>query len=295
MLSKIKKPFNYKVNYHFIETCNMNCKYCFAKMIGKEISDEEKKKLITRISKKFKAINFVGGEPLLRLKTLEEMVDICNKNNCKPSVVTNGSMFAFNIEKYRSLILKLDTIGISINSLEDKTLIKIGNCLGNNQTFSDKYLTIITTLREINPNIKIKINTVVEKFNYKGMELAKFIDEVKPYKWKIMKVINIDNHGEGFEITDQQYHQFIDNNKLKNNKTNVIIEAEGEMINSYIMIHHNGSFVSNSNQSNCNLISYKSTDTTIKQWLDNNLDLDKYNKRYEFKQSENKDHKEIII
>ena len=80
-----------------------------------------------------------------------------------------------------------------------------------------------------------------------------------------MKVTNIDNHGKDFEITNNQYRQFIDSNKLKNIKTKVIVEAEDEMINSYIMIHHDGSFVSNSNHAHCNLISYKSSDNVIRQ------------------------------
>ena len=36
MMNKIEKPFNYKVNYYFIETCDMSCKYFFAKMMEKK-------------------------------------------------------------------------------------------------------------------------------------------------------------------------------------------------------------------------------------------------------------------
>ncbi len=281
MANRITKQFDFKVNYHFIETCNMNCKYCFSKMIGNEISDEAKKILVDDISKKFKAINFVGGEPLLKLKVLEEMVDICNKNNCKASVVTNASMLAFNIKPYQSLLTKLDTIGISINSLTDKTLVKIGNCLANNQAFSDRYNDIIKEIKKINPNIKIKINTVVEKFNYNESNMGLFVDQVEPHKWKIMKVSNIDHHGDGFEISNSEYQDFLDNNKIINTKTKVVIEGEGEMINSYIMIHHNGCFVANSNRKHCNLLSYNSSNEDINQWLSENINIEKYKMRYD--------------
>ena len=104
--------------------------------------------------------NIAGGEPLL-YKDLKQLLTKLNK---PISIITNASL----IDDYfiDNLCEHFYMIGISIDSFNHETNIKIGRNY-NQKTISYEQLElIIKKIRQKNKNCIIKLNTVVSKDNF---------------------------------------------------------------------------------------------------------------------------------
>lgn len=115
-------------------------------------------------------ISISGGEPLLR-KDLEEIIYHAELRNIATHLCTNGSM----IDERRAISLResrLRTISFSLDSADPQ----IHDTLRGPFQF-ESTLEGIHTIRAKAPRIKISINTVITRLNYKGLsrlvELAK--------------------------------------------------------------------------------------------------------------------------
>jgi len=63
------KQFIRTVNWHFVSSCNMSCKYCFVPCC-KELPLEESVSVLEKLKGHFDRINFVGGEPTVSSKLI---------------------------------------------------------------------------------------------------------------------------------------------------------------------------------------------------------------------------------
>ena len=176
----------FKVNLHLLEGCNFHCRTCFAHFDSKRLlSVEEWKHIIDNLYKsgQVNAVNFAGGEPFL-YPYLGELVEYAHSLNLKVSIITNGSLVTKAwLDKYAHCV---DMIGFSIDSFNRNISITMGRCSHNKQTFGiDEFLNIYPYLLE--HNIKIKINTVVNKFNYKE-QFSHNLVGLKIDRWKVLKV-----------------------------------------------------------------------------------------------------------
>lgn len=270
-----------KINYHITNKCNYSCKYCFGKFNCKNPSLENAKHIIDNCNEYFisnniadKYINFAGGEPLT-YKYLDDLIDYCVNLNIKVSIITNASLLSIEqINKWKN---KVYCIGISIDSFNDDTNINIGRC-HNNNVLSIEKLKIITDCIHKN-NIKLKINTVVSKYNL-NEDFKKYYLELSPYKIKFLKmhiVKNINESTKEYSITENEFLDFCEINKIDSCK--IVIEKSGYMENAYVMINPSGWFIINNNGNyekycNCNIES-------LTQKIKNTpIDINKFNKRY---------------
>lgn len=236
------------VNFHLTKSCNSKCKYCFAKFQDIQtdrLSFERQKQLITQLadSKKFTKINFAGGEPSLD-PHIKDLIRHAKSEGLKTSIITNASIIDKNwIEEVKD---DLDMLGISIDSINKQT----NDSIGRN--------TDIDNIREIanschKHNIKLKINTVVSKYNFEE-SLVDFINEIKPFRWKMLQVTRIDGQNnsnfEQCEISSEKFNYFCKlNTKGLFSKDIVIPENEKQIIGSYIMIDYTGRFFDDKNGS----------------------------------------------
>ena len=241
------------VNWHITETCNYSCKHCFAKW-GKQREawdDSDQVEHIIRniadyaeatpmIPKRFR-LNIVGGEPIMRPDKLWNVVKTAKKFGAEISMITNGS----HLEVIRPFAHMISQIGISIDSFNHETNLKIGrNCNGKTlslEAIKDK----IKFVQEINPKLKIKVNTVVNKYNFsEGMLQA--VLALNPCKWKILRQMPFgDNKG----ISDFMFYSFIHNNYKDsdcfNNGFVISVEDNNAMTESYLMISPDGRLFQN--------------------------------------------------
>ena len=268
------------INWHMIEACNYACTFCFAKWdrlkpLAKDLN--KAKKLIDEVAKIARRINFAGGEPFLLPQLGELMKYASEKAHLKVSFISNGSRTENSfIKKYGHYI---DMAGFSIDAPDEETTIKIGRVDGNQKTVSIKRIKDITDkFRERNPNIKIKINTVVCNEN-KNSDMHSVISLIKPERWKVFRVLPVINKTE--KITDEEWESFI---RCHKDIPVMVSENNHDMQASYLMVDPAGRFYDNHDSiSNDKAYHYSSPilEVGIKSALnDIHFDLGTYKKRY---------------
>lgn len=238
------------VNYHITKSCNFHCTYCFGKFEAqKEPSLDEAKQIIKKIASYFEQseitngrINFAGGEPTL-YKHLDELIDYTSSLGIKVSIITNG--FLLTPERIRSWKGKVSCIGVSIDSLDCATNIKIGRHFQNNVIEPAHWLELSQAIREC--NIVLKINTVVSRLNI-NEDLSSLYNALKPEKIKLFQMHLIDGINDiakPHEITEYEFDSFC--RRHKGFSTITVAEPCGSMENSYLMINPDGRLQINDN------------------------------------------------
>ena len=117
-----------KINLHITERCNYNCKYCFAHFDGKrDLPVESWQKIIDDLKSagNVSAINFAGGEPVL-YKNFPALVDYAKDCGFSVSLISNGSLLLNEKLAPIDMWKKIETLGISVDSFDKKTLIRLG-------------------------------------------------------------------------------------------------------------------------------------------------------------------------
>ena len=209
--------------------------------------------------------NIAGGEPML-YPWLTELVKYILSKGVKVSLITNGSLMDEEwIKNYAGLY---ETIGFSVDSLDDETNKKIGRCDRSGKTIpSGKIVELCGLIRRYAPGCRIKINTVVSALN-KDEVMSDFIDKIAADRWKILRMkpfqygsfSNLD-----IQVSDEEFEMFVESNKEKNRKkdkkenrkeggaeTKAEIETarrevvvEPDMKASYVLIDSNGCLLDN--------------------------------------------------
>ena len=221
---------NLKGNLHITERCNFRCKYCFAYFSRHEdLPSKSWKKIIDDLKAygNISSINFAGGEPVL-YKNFPELVDYAKNLDFKVSIISNGYFLLDERFTPIDIFSKIDTLGISVDSFNEKILVELGCCDGNFRILSEeKFLKIIERAISVNPAIKIKINTVVSKLN-KDEQLTNIENRVEINRWKFLntKLFETEN--------------FSNRDLLVSNGEHVV---EKKISRSYIMIDNVGNML----------------------------------------------------
>ena len=209
----------YKINLHILEACNFRCRQCFSKFgTEKLLPVEDWKKIIDNCiaGADVTEFNIAGGEPML-YPGLTELVKYIRSKGVKASLITNGSLMDEEwIKNYSGLY---ETIGFSVDSLDDETNRKIGRCDRSGKTMpSGRIVELCGLIRKYAPGCRIKINTVVSALN-KDEAMSDFIDEIAADRWKILRMkpfqygsfSNLD-----IQVSDEEFEEFVERNREKN-------------------------------------------------------------------------------
>jgi len=139
--------------------CNCKCEICL--WLNPESDDELSPKEIKKIYQDAKDLGFIinsiwGGEPLIR-KDITQIVKASKDNNLITVVITNGY---FLLEKVKELSKYVDCFIVSIDYPSEKH-DEMRHCEG----IFDRAVKGIQLIKKKFPNIKIIINSVVNKLN----------------------------------------------------------------------------------------------------------------------------------
>lgn len=230
-----RKQEQFKVNLHILENCNYRCRHCFAHFDSKILLVSDWKKIIDNCSNAISVCeyNIAGGEPLL-YKNLPELVKYINGIGADCSVITSGYFMDEKWIKENSQYFK--TIGFSIDSFNEDTLIVQGRCNAKEQFLSkERFFEFCKWIKEYNPKCKIKINTVITSLN-KEENIAKIIREIPVpiARWKILKMRVFKNDkfdNSDIQVSDDEYKGFL----KRNIKEFVSLEKEENVSSIYIM------------------------------------------------------------
>ena len=277
------------INFHVTNSCNYRCAYCFGKFPNKdELPFERACKIIDNIALYFSRagitgsrINLAGGEPLL-YSYLDELIDYISAYGIKVSIITNGSLLTE--ERIAAWKDKVYCIGLSIDSASDDTNLSIGRCYNDNALSVKRAINIASAIHR--NGIRLKINTVVSKFNI-NEDLTKLYQRLNPGKLKLLQVElieGINDNARDLAITDKEFNAFFTRHKHCCPKT--VCESSSNLENSYLMINPLGQFQLNDSGR------YEIYGNCLEEQLDVILSrapirIDKFNSRYENNGSQN--------
>lgn len=230
------------VSFHIVKPCNMKCKFCYATFedfkVDKQLSLDEVYDILVKLTNAgLKKITFAGGEPLL-YKNLPEAIQFAKDIGLTTSIITNGSFLTR--EWITRLAHDLDWIGISVDSLNPETNQKIGRV----NKINPDYYKLVDLIREF-PKIKLKINTVVNRYN-EGESLQDFILYANPTRWKIFDTLKIDGQNDKqfdeIRSSEKGFAKFIFNHRHHS----MVVEDNEAMTGSYLLVDPLGRLFENS-------------------------------------------------
>lgn len=238
------------INFHLTEVCNYRCTYCFAKFKNdNELNFDGWKKAVDIVSNyyirndiKDGRINLAGGEPLV-LPFLDNLIDYIHSKNIATSIITNGSFLTKErIDRWNN---KIETLGVSIDSLNNETNLIIGRNSNGKTLDINKLIEVLNYAKE--KNIKLKVNTVVSKLNIEEniMPLYEAVDFDRVKLLQVRIQGNCNESAKKHEITKEEFKDYV--NKIIKRKENIVIEPEEDIESSYVIIDPHGNLISNEN------------------------------------------------
>ncbi len=272
------------VNYHITNRCNYHCAYCFGKFdVQTDPSIDDAKQVVDNVTSYFAQnnitngrINFAGGEPLL-YNHLDELIEYTADLGIEVSLVTNGSLIA--PERIKIFEGKVSCIGISIDSISQTTNLGIGRCCKDKTLSLSRWKSVADAIH--NCGIKLKINTVVSRYNI-DENLLPLYETLCPDRIKFLQmhiVHGINDRAADKTISAEKFRHFCKRYSCLGRQMKVVCEESGEMENSYLMIDPNCNFLLNNNgeyipYGNCLAKSFSEIISTVP------LSSEKFNTRY---------------
>lgn len=239
------KLTNLKINLHITHHYNFHCRYCFAKFHNpKDLDGNGWKKVIDNLKQSgmVTRLNFAGGEPVLH-PDFPEIVEYAYQQGFELSLITNGSLMADPKRFPRYLFSKFSMFGISLDSANPHTLRQLGCCDAGGKVFGpDELLHIVWQARTANPQIQIKVNTVVSQLN-KDEQLTHLSQLAKIDRWKFLKMKPFENavfSNKDLQISDSDFTRF-----MRHNPNTGESVPEYSLERSYIIIDNAGNLVDN--------------------------------------------------
>jgi radical S-adenosyl methionine domain-containing protein 2 len=251
------------INWHVTEVCNYRCRYCYAKWQTpgptKELIHDGSatKALLIEVERFFNAnnlnsplmqsmswnslrLNLAGGEPLLYGKKSLEAIKYARKLGVEASVITNGSCLTPDL--MAEMAPHLAFLGLSLDSADKKINQDIGRTDRLSRTLSISDLAAVIALgRSLNPQLRLKINTVVNALNWHD-DMSEVIVSLAPDKWKVLQMLS--NVTDDLAVSKDDFNAFVQRHHLLNQVMRV--EDNADMTESYIMIDPYGRFFQNS-------------------------------------------------
>ncbi len=250
------------INWHFTEACNYKCEFCYAKwdstesLRSREIFHDEAKsrRLLDELHSLFQPgnpanlltrsmhwdevrLSIAGGEPLLYPEHVLRIIEHAYSLGFRLSIITNGSKLKPTL--IDTLMPRLSMLGLSIDSMNRDTAQAIGRVDPRGSVLSvDELLLIATRARERNPNLLLKVNTVVNALNWQE-DLRPLMRSMAPEKWKLLRALG--SVSNALTVSPEQFQHFVEKNHLPF----VSVEDNTDMQESYLMVDPHGRFFQN--------------------------------------------------
>lgn len=276
---KPREKFNV-INFHVTEYCNYRCRFCFAQFMCKdEIKLDGAKRVVDNIFDYFTVngitdgrINLAGGEPVL-IKFFDELVDYINTKGIAVSIITNGSMLT--PERVKRMRGKVSMLGLSIDSLDHETNLKIGRSCRGETLSPERVLEIVKAAKE--SGMRVKVNTVVSRLNadedISALYDSGLIDRIKLLQMRVNKGVN--DIAEAWLLNKKEFTDYC--KRLE--KYNVVEENDDALDASYIIINPEGNLLTNKGNSHRVLGSL--LETPLGELIEGNFSYSAFSERYQ--------------
>jgi len=142
------------------QNCNYQCYFCHREGIDREsksiLNHQDYEYLFSVCQEEFgwNEVSITGGEPLMN-KEVDKIIENIHENGGKITIITNGELLL----EHKKIIPYLKRINLSLHSLDKE---KYENIIGKKDKM-DKILKNIAYIRNIYPNVDIRLNVVLTK------------------------------------------------------------------------------------------------------------------------------------
>jgi radical SAM protein with 4Fe4S-binding SPASM domain len=121
-------PYEFFVQWHLTEKCNLRCKHCYQEAVVGEMSGEEILRAIDEIKDTVESwameyetetspsFHFTGGEPLLR-RELFTILDYAHRSGFSTAIMTNGTLITRDVAR-RLREARVGDVQVSLDGLE---------------------------------------------------------------------------------------------------------------------------------------------------------------------------------
>lgn len=252
------------INFHMTEECNYRCGYCYAKWEGNQSKTElhhsfgDIESLLLKLADYFFSanslhqilnytsvrINFAGGEPVMLGKRFVDATLLAKSLGFRTSIISNGHLLSDKMIK--RIAPHLDMLGLSVDTADYLLAQSIGRVDRKNAWLSPVHATeIVKAYRLANANGIVKVNTVVNAFNWRE-DIGFLINDLSPNKWKILRVLPV--YSTNLTVSESQYDSYIKRHEAFSNI--VTVEDNADMWQSYLMLNPQGRFYQNTDTCN---------------------------------------------
>lgn len=247
------------INWHVTEACNYRCRYCYAHWQGRSDPREllhdslrsrdlleslfqffhpknTRNPLRQQLTWKAVRLNIAGGEPSILNERLLDLARVARETGFRLSIISNGSRLSPDL--IERLAPMLTCLGISIDSVNSITNREIGRA-DRRGGLPDIHGLIanLNFARSLNPELAIKLNTVVNRLNV-NEDLSRLIDQVKPDRWKILRMLPVIN--QSLVVSNDQFSAFL--SRHSSSVSIQCVEDNSDMSESYLMVDPFGRF-----------------------------------------------------
>ena len=231
-----------EICWNITARCNQSCKYCHRFLNIKDLTFEENYSILNNLVESgVNSITWTGGEALL-LKEIDKLIKFSHEYGIKNKIITNGKLL--NKERIDKIYRYLDSITLSIDSVDDNTNEELGRGRNHYQEIKD----ILDYIKIKNYDIKIRINSVVCKNNLNKFNgLIDFLENYNIYSWRIFKFMPLREtavkNKDEFNVSMKDYNNVIKLIKEKSSIKKIDTRIETDMEKKYVLILANGDIV----------------------------------------------------
>lgn len=185
-------------------------------------------------------LNLAGGEPLLYHREVLHIAREARRLGYFVSIITNASRLDHDL--MGELAGMLSVLGISIDSADTHRNQQIGREDRHRHRLEPTALTRVIALgRQLNPALRLKINTVVNALNHRE-DMAPLLRTLAPEKWKVLRMLP--SVTDELAVSTMQFDAFVSRHRSAD--LPMYVEDNTDMSESYIMIDPDGRFFQNS-------------------------------------------------
>lgn len=231
-----------EICWNITARCNQSCKYCHRFLNIKDLTFEENYSILNNLVESgVNSITWTGGEALL-LKEIDKLIKFSHEYGIKNKIITNGKLL--NKERIDKIYRYLDSITLSIDSVDDNTNEELGRGRNHYQEIKD----ILDYIKTKNYDIKIRINSVVCKNNLNKFNgLIDFLENYNIYSWRIFKFMPLREtavkNKDEFNVSMKDYNNVIKLIKERSSIKKIDTRIETDMEKKYVLILANGDIV----------------------------------------------------
>ncbi len=248
------------INWHLTEACNYSCRYCYAKWdgAGRELlhSWDRTRRLLDELIAYFQPdnafnplqrsmswsgirLNLAGGEPLLYEEAVLRTLAYARLRGMNTSIITNGSRFS--VDLVSQLAPQVSMLGLSLDAVKTGINLGIGRVDGLGKLIcTEEIVALMTLARELNPDLRLKVNTVVNALNHQE-DLTQAIHALSPSRWKVLRMLPVVT--QDLAVSSEDFHAFV--SRHDSCRDVMCVEDNDVMSESYIMIDPHGRFFQN--------------------------------------------------